>query len=364
LCHVLCIAAAARAQSISTPEPARPAPQEPARPDAGSVSPPPLDVAGYFSARNLGSDDLADHNIYREYSGSIFLSKTIGRWLFHSEINANTAPEWDSEGIHLFPRTSHLSVKLETASANFNWRDWLQVQAGFLFVPTYSRTHRYQSVMLTVDEPLIDQAVFPTAFKGAMIHGDKYFQDGGIGYAFYGGSSQQASFEDAVVAADLARSRSLGGKVVWHVPTRHRFRTLDVGVQAHRALNSDRSRTQIYGAHANLEIGRIQLLGELADAFIGASLGQARFDRRGYYLQTSYRLAPALFAVARYERLNRDSRYPDVNRLARQSFGVTYRPVPALSIKLEADRFEPVRDGRLPPYYGVGAGLVYFFRVP
>jgi hypothetical protein len=52
-----------------------------------------------------------------------------------------------------------------------------------------------------------------------------------------------------------------------------------------------------------------------------------------------------------------------VSRMARQSLGVTYRSTPALSLKLEVDRFEPQR-GRVPPYYGVGAGLVYFFRVP
>ena len=372
LCLILCVAGGARAQSAADPEPvpqaprasqAPQAPQEPAPPNADHGASFPLDVAGYNAVRNLTGDDLADRNVFREYSGSIFVSKTIGRWLFHSEINANTAPEWDSEGIHLLPRMSHLSVKLETASVNFNWRDWLQVQTGFLFVPTYWRTHRYQSTTLTVDEPLIDQAVFPTAFTGAMIHGDRYFEEGGISYQLYAGYAQQANFEDAVVSADLTRSRAAGGKVVWHVPSHHMFHTFDVGFHAHRALNSDTSRTHIYGAELNLEMGRIQVLGEFADASVGALPGRAGYYRQGFYLQPSYRIAPQLFLVARYERLNRDSRDPDVNRLAKQSLGVTYRPLPAVSLKLEADRFEPQR-GRLPPYYGVGFAVVYFFRVP
>jgi hypothetical protein len=365
LCQVLCLTTATRAQSVSAPELAPPAPQEPAPSAADKLAPPPLDVAGYFAGRNLESDDLADRSSYREYSGSIFLSKTIGRWLFHSEINANTAAEWDSEGMHLFPATSHLSVKLETASVNFNWRDSLQLQAGFLFVPTYWRTHRYQSTTLTVDEPLIDQAIFPTAFTGAMVHGDKYFDEGGVSYQFYGGSAQQANFEDATagVAGDLTRSRAVGGKMVWHLPSRHLFNTLDVGFHAHRALNSDTSRTQIYGTDLNVEIGPIQLLGAFEDASIGVSPTQAGYYRQGYYLQPSYRIAPPLFAVARLERLNRDSRDPEVNRMGKLSLGLTYRPVPAVSVKLEADRYEPAR-GRLSPYYGVGAALVYFFRVP
>jgi hypothetical protein len=348
------------AQSPSAPEPAT---QEPAIPAAYNKPPPLLDVAGYFAARNLESDDLVTRDSFHEYSGSMFLSKTIGRWLFHSEFNANSAAEWDSEGIHVFPATSYVSVKLETASVNFNERDWLQVQAGFLFVPTYWRTHRFQSTTLTVDEPLIDQAVFPTAFKGVMIHGDTYLEEGGISYQFYGGAAEQATFETPLSLPVSMRSRAVGGKVVWHIPSRHLFNTLDVGVQAHRALNSDTSRTQIYGAELNLEKGPIQLLGELADASTAALPGRTSFYRQGYYLQPSYRIAPPLFIVARFERLDRDSREPDVSRMAKESLGLTYRPMSAVSLKIEADRYEPAR-GRVPPYYGLGAAIVYFFRVP
>jgi hypothetical protein len=360
LFQALCVVDATRAQAIAAPEPA---PQEPEHPTAATVAPFPLDVAGYVAFRNLGSDDLIDRTSFREYSGSVFLSKTIGRWLFHSEINANTAPEWDSEGIHILPRLTNLSVKLETASVNYTWRDWMQVQAGFLFVPTYWRTHRYQSTTLTVDEPLIDQAIFPTAFTGAMIHGDRYREEGGISYQFYGGTSQQANFEDAVVGPDLVHSKSVGGKVVWHIPSQHLFDTLDVSFQVHHAMNSDTSRTQIYGGHVNVETGPFRLLGEFGDASIGTSPSGPAYSRQGYYLQPAYRIAPPLFVVARYERLNRDSRDPDVNRMARQSLGVTYRPILAVSFKIDIDRFEPER-GRVPPYYGLGAALVYFFRVP
>jgi hypothetical protein len=362
LCHVLCMAAGARAQDASAPEPARQATQEPA-PTSDTVAPSPMDVAGYLAARIITSDDLVNRDVFREYSGSMFVSKTIRRWRFHSEVNATTAPEWDSEGIHLFPRASHLSVKLETASVNFNWRDGLQLQAGFLFVPTYWRTHRHQSATLTVDEPLIDQAVFPTAFTGAMILGNKYRDEGGISYQLYGGSSQQATFANAAVLTALDRSGAIGGKVVWHIPSRRAFNTLDIGFLAHHGVDLESGSKQMYGAELNLEMGPLHVLGEFADSSNGPSPGQTAYTRQGYYLEPSYRIAPPLFVVARYERLNRDSRDADVNRLARQSLGVTYRPIPDLSVKFEANRLEP-RRGRLLPYYGVGASVVYFFRVP
>src|ERR1700730_1930289 len=87
LCQILCMASGTRAQSIADPEPvpqasqasqAPQASQEPAHPVTDHVASSPLDVAGYNAVRNLMGDDLADRNAFREYSGSIFVSKNIG----------------------------------------------------------------------------------------------------------------------------------------------------------------------------------------------------------------------------------------------------------------------------------------------
>lgn len=170
--------------------------QEPPAPQMTASHSLPFELAGYVNFRYLNDDALQEHKFFREYSASLFLSKTIGRWRFHSEFNANTSPEYDSDGIHLFPRRPSLSVKLDSAFVNYNQRDWLQVQAGFLFIPTYWRMHRYQSTTLTVDEPLIDQNLFPTALKGGAVYGDKYFEDGGVSYVVYAGVDQQSQFEE------------------------------------------------------------------------------------------------------------------------------------------------------------------------
>jgi len=325
----------------------------------------PVDVAGYLDFRQLASDDLSVTRPFREYAASVFLSKTIGRWLFHSEINGNTAPEWDSEGLHLFPRSTNLSVKLETASVNYNWRDWLQGQAGFLFVPTYWRMHRYQSVVLSVDDPLIDQSIFPTAFKGGMVHGDKYFEEGGFSYHLYGGVSQEAKFHDAVPGDDLRRARSVGGKFVWHVPTRHFCDTFDIGVHQLTAhfTTGRLSRTDFHGAELNVARGPIRVLAEFAASSNRVQPGQTSSPRQGYYLQSSYRFSPTLFGVAEYDRLTRGSRVDDQFRLARLSMGLTYRPVSPLSLKFEVDRRVPLRSS-LPAYHGVEAAIVYFFHTP
>jgi hypothetical protein len=334
-------------------------------PDSSVAAPAkfPLDVAGYLSFRALNDDDLSEHNFYREYAASVFVSKKIGRWLFHSEFNANSASEFDTEGIHLAPRNGNLDVTLETASVNYNWRDWLQVEAGFLFVPTYWRTHRYQSTNLTVDEPLMDQNVFPTAFKGGMLHGDKYFEHGGLSYVIYGGISQEPEiFTTDVTSLEVDRARAIGGKLVAHVPTGRFLDALDIGYHRLEQRFDDRDE-HLDGAELNIQKGRFQLLGEFGHMSAIPSNGQAKFFRQGYYLQPSYRITRQLFAVGNYDWLNRDSRYAAESGLARQSVGLTYRPRTSLSLKVEADRYEPQRNV-LPAYYGASVGVVYFFHLP
>jgi hypothetical protein len=324
----------------------------------------PLELAGYLSVRSVSVDLLEQHRFFREYSGSLFVSKTIGRWRFHSELNANSAPQEDAEGIHLFTPRRSLSVKVDSASLNYNWRDWLQADAGFLFVPTYSRTHRYQSTNLTVDEPLMDQNVFPPAFAGIAIRGDKFFDEGGLSYQIYGGATQEGHFSLMPGDTQIDRAPALGGKLVLHVPTRHFFNTFDIGFHRLEEWNAaDFERHHSNGWEVHVDKGRVGFLAEFARTSMMPSDGKPTHFREGYYVQPSYRITPRLFAVASYDFLDADSLQPTKNSLARQSAGLTYRPLPGLSLKLEADRYQEQR-GRLPAYYGATAGIVYFFRLP
>jgi hypothetical protein len=323
----------------------------------------PLEVAGYVNFRYLNDDAFQEHNFFREYSASLFLSKTVGRWRFHSEFNANTAPEYDSDGIHLFPRRESLSVKLDNAFVNYDARDWMQVQAGFLLVPTYWRTHRYQSTTLTVDEPSIDQNIFPTALKGGALHGDKYWGDGGVSYIAYGGVVQQTEFLENVQSEVVQRARVAGGKLTFHVPSRQLFRTFDIAVHRLHEVDSGGTPDETYGVELQLSKSRFEVLGEFAHTSVDVVNGNRRYIRQGYYIQPSYRINSKLFAVVRFDRLNRDSRFADQNSLTRQLAGFTYRPIPAVSLKVEGNRYEP-EGARVAAYYGVTTGLVWFFHLP
>jgi hypothetical protein len=324
----------------------------------------PLEVAGYINFRYVNDDALQEHDFFREYSASLFLSKTVGRWRIHSEFNADTAAEYDSDGIHLFPKRPSLSVKLDSTFVNYNLRDWFQVQTGFLFIPTYWRTHRYQSTTLTVDEPLMDQVVFPTALKGGALYGDKYWGDGGVSYIAYGGVDQQSQLIENIQAIQTERAQVVGGKLTFHVPTRRFFSTFDVAAhRLHRGVGSDNKPDEIYGVELHVGKGQFEVLGEFAHASMDIGKGDRSYIRQGYYIQPSYRITQQLFAVFRYNNLNRDSRYADQSRLATQSAGLTYRPIPSVSLKIEGDRYEP-QGARAGAYYGVTTSAVWFFHLP
>jgi hypothetical protein len=225
----------------------------------------PFDVAGYINFRYVNDDAFQEHNFYRDYSASLFLSKTLGRWRFHAEFNADTAAEYDDEGIHLLPKRPSLSVTLDSAFVNYNAWDWLQLQGGLLFIPTYWRTHRYQSTTLTVDEPLIDQTVFPTALKGVALYGDRYWGSGGASYIVCGGVDQQSQFQESTEVVEIETAHTIGGKLTLHVPSRQFFNTFDVAVQRlHRVGTDDGKPDEIYGVELHLSKSRYELLGEFA----------------------------------------------------------------------------------------------------
>jgi hypothetical protein len=340
-----------------------PAQQEPLPPERPASHHFPFEVAGYVSFRRLNDDALNKRHFYRDYSASLFVSKTLGRWRFHSEFNAEISPEYDSDGIHLIARRPSLSVKLDSAFVNYNARDWLQIQGGLLFIPTYWRTHRYQSTTLTVDEPLIDQNVFPTALKGGAMYGEKYWGESGISYIVYGGVDQQAQFDENTSTVEIEPARAIGGKVTIHVPSHQLLRVFDVSLHRLHRVVADGKADETYGVELQLSRNQFEILAEFDHASLDLVHGVRAYIRQGYYIQPSYRITPKLFAVFRYDHLNRDSRYLDENSLGRQLVGLTYRPIPLISLKVNAERYEP-QAGRLPAYYGLTASLVWFFRLP
>ena len=340
----------------------------------------PVDLAGYVGFRYVISPGQTD--AHSEYSSSIFLSKTLGRFRFHSEFNISNASQYDGEGISIFHPRPDLKAKLDSATLTYNFSDWLQVAVGFEFVPTYWRTHRYQSTTLTVEDPTIDQRVFPAAFKGGMIKGDRYFEHGGFSYELYGGESQRAEYLPGGQGSFISREPVLGAKFVAHVPTGSYLDSCDIGFQRMHSASGPGDRDELYGVEARVVKGRVELLAEFAHASMDIRHGIRDSLRQGYYVQGSYRLVRNLYAVARTDHANLDSRFEGPNDLKTLRLGLTFRPITALSLKAEVGRdqsphrFAGPGGGLLPGVgavspalqqqsaIGISIAIVYFFHLP
>jgi len=341
----------------------------------------PFDVSGYFSFRQLKGEEPGSRNAFREYAFSLFLDKAISKWRFHTEFNSEKSPHFDNDGILFGPDS--IKAHLHTAWVNFQQSDALQGRAGFLFVPTYWRTHRYQSTTLTVADPLIDRRIFPTGVVGAMAHGNKLFDDGGFSYTVYGGVAPRIGKPELPTAAgeggegeggegeddhhtmtaeefEAGRARSAGGTFLAHLPNGHRMNVLDFGFQYLHQTYSNHMGARIYGFESRIEKGRAALLAEFAHSSILEPGGERLYMKEGLYVQPSYRVLRNLFGVYRYDALNLDSRNTERGTLTRHTAGVTWRPIANLSLKAEYNRFEFTR-GEHPTYSGASAGVVYYF---
>ncbi len=338
----------------------------------------PFDVSGYLSFRQIKGEDPGSRDAFREYSFSLFLDKTVGKWNFHSEFNTEKSPHFDNDGILFGPDS--IKAHLHTAWVNFQQSDELQLRAGFLFVPTYWRTHRYQSTTLTVSDPLIDRRIFPVGVVGAMGYGSKRFDDGGFAYSVYGGVAPRvpapelptvggdaetgdAGTEDHATSEaefEAGRARSIGGTFLAHVPNGHNLNVTDIGVHYLYQKYSDGKGARIYGFESRIEKSRLALLAEFAHSSILEENGERLYLKQGFYVQPSYRLLRNLFGVYRFDVVNLDSRNTERGNLTRHTAGITYRPIANLSLKAEYNRFE-FTQGEHPTYSGASAGVVYYF---
>ena len=342
-----------------------------------SRKPLPVEVSGYFSLRQMRGED-SSRTGFLEYAGSLFLSRTYKRWNIHSELNVEHSPDFDGDGILFGPK--NVGAHLHTAWINYAYRDWLNARGGVLHVPTYWRTHRYQSTTLTVEEPLIDLRVFPSAIIGGMIHGSSYFGESGLTYSLYSGGgllggrgfdnhsslpNEESSAPEGVMTPEssipeLKNSRAMGGTFTYHFPSHQFFQHLDFGVHRLQISYAGGSRQSINGFDLEVEKKRLSFLGEYAHASVIGAEASQRLFREGYYLQPSWRIRPKLFGVYRFDSFGEGNRSESPSKVRRQTAGLTFRPIPTVSLKLEyvRHRFNNIDS---EAHNGVSFGAVYYF---
>jgi hypothetical protein len=311
--------------------------------------PPPetsTELSAFLASRWINTGLKGPAATYQVHTASLFFGKTYGNWSFHSEMEFDYLPELAHGSIPT--GASKGEVELETAWLNYKKRDWLNMRAGILITPNYWRLHNYSSTTMTVQAPLLYETVFPPNVAGIMIHGSKYFEDNGFTYSVYAGQGRE--FLDS----HHNSRNAAGASFLAHLPSRRWLKTFDIGVHHYRD-RIDQGRRTIWGFESHIERDRFGLLSEFAHSRIGS--GSGRDLVQGYYLQPSVRMAGQLYGVYRYDRLHPGG---GETKVERHTFGVLYRPLPAVALKLEWNRYpsEPASPAR----NGLAAGVSIFVR--
>jgi hypothetical protein len=294
-----------------------------------------------------------------EANATLFISKRLGAWQMHAKLNANSARQLDRDGIGLIRQREHFATDVDAAWVNYNARDWLQWRTGLLYIPTYWGSRRFQSATLTVADPFIDQEIFPAAFTGTMLHGDRLFEDGGFSYSVYAGKGLEADHLDGEECR-VAKPRIYGGKGVWHVPTRRRLDLFDISYQRMRGAYPGRASEVVDGIELRVEKGRISLLGELAQARVRLAGDGDRVKRFGYYWQPSLKVSQRLTGVMRYE--NARLRHDQGIHMSRLSMGAAYRARPSVWIRADVLRHGLTGEAGHRSWGG-SVGIAYFFQI-
>jgi len=323
---------------------------------ADSAKQTPFDVSGYVGTRRITDDDIEHEMRVQEYTAALFLSKSVGRWNFLSEIQVHNLKQGSIDGLPLGPRRA--GAQVQTAWGNYRFRDSFQLRAGHQLVPTYWRLHRYQSTTLTVEDPLLDSNVFPASFDGVAAHGSHFGDLASVSYSVYGGSGNRISPVEE--AGRFRRTAAIGSVVSVGLAPRRAVESLELGYSRFAERYSATSNNHAQGVQMHGERGRLTWLAEFAHSRF-REVGVSRpFTRQGYYAQPSFRIRSNLFGVYRYDNLRMNlSDFQDHYR--RHTAGVVYRPVPALSLKANYVRYS-YRSDHLGGFTGINAAIVYFFR--
>jgi len=322
-----------------------------------------LSIHGYYDFQYIDADsEVLGSFIQNELS--IFLRSTTDdeRWTIFGELEFERIDGND----YLASRGSESGeIEVETAWLEYRHNDRLRIRAGKLLLPQYWQTYHYPNLTLSSVPPLMVGNVFPKSIDALQLSGDWWIaNERGISYTLYGGNGGDANR----FGLDRNENKALGGRLTFHLAGKNKpawLDTLDFSLSAFLGDDDNGLGETILGADAQIRMGRVELLTELAHS------NQARrthtffhpLHRRdgeslGFYVQPSYRLSPKWHAFYRYDYLDLDDEGWTPYDEARHTLGLNFRPQPNISLKLEFFHGEPEDQ---EDFNGLASSVVFNF---
>ena len=291
-----------------------------------------LNIGGYISIRyedikdrdwSIGARDL-----------SLFFSENLSsRWQLFSEleigqaldISPNSVSERDSE------------VDLERLYADYRATKEVTIRFGKFLTPVghWNQIHA-DPLVWTVDRPVTTATPFARHATGAMVYGAFSALHNDWDYNLFIDQSdlldpaqqQELAFEGggAGISPHNAFERGAGARLSYHFLDD----AANIGASYLRyEMYELRERKQLYGLDALWTVNRMEFSGEW---IYRASLGDIEADEHGGFVQAVFPLSAHVYAIGRHERYKAAllAQTATIN-----SAGLTWRPHPAIAVKLE-----------------------------
>lgn len=307
-----------------------------------------LDIGGYTS---LQYENLKGRSpVFSLHDLSLFVSKRLGsNWSVFTEMEVGDALRVSEDG----DVTHNEEFDIERLYADYRHSPEVTLRLGKFLTPVgrWNMIHA-DPLVWTVSRPLTATAPFARHATGAMLYGAVPAAGRDLDYWFFvddtvqldHGEADERAYDTAGSSIDTPNQfdRAVGGRLLYHF-LEDRF---SVGASyvylANRAPQPDQN---LVGVDFLWSSRHVELSGE---AVIRTVDDGSHADARGAYVQAVVPLPQHFYAIGRYERYRAD----DLDGTARlHTFGLTYRPRPPLSLKLEyrngADNERVAPDGWL-----------------
>ena len=291
-----------------------------------------LDLGGYLS---LQYDNLSGQEaVFSVPDLSLFVGKRLNaRWSLFTELEVGDALQVDTDG-----QVAHnQEFDVERLYAEYRASPAVNLRFGKFLTPVgrWNMVHA-DPLVWTVSRPLTATAAFPRHAVGMMAYGSIPAAGHDLDYwAFVDDTAALDPWETDEPAFDLPGSsvtvsnvfdKAAGGRLLYHLFDDH----LSLG--ASYVYFESREETQdmnLLGLDFFWEGPYLELSGE---AVYRTTDGWSQSDERGGFVQLAVPLPHQWWLIGRYERYQADvlDADPRLNTL-----GLTYRPIPPVSFKLE-----------------------------
>jgi len=291
-----------------------------------------LDVGGYLS---LQYDNLRHQTpVFSVHDLSLFVNKRFGaRWNVFTEMEVGDALKVTTEG-----HVSHSpEFDIERLYADYRVGPAVTLRFGKFLTPVgrWNMVHA-DPLVWTVSRPLTTTAAFARHATGAMMYGSVPAVGHDLDYWVFADDTAQldplqrkeAAFDTPGSTLTMTNNfnRAVGGRLLYHF-MRDR---LSVGASyLHFEMKHPRQDKNLFGLDFYWKARYLELSGE---AVYRAIKGSSESDERGGFIQAVVPIPHHLYLVGRHERYRATvlTANPTIN-----TFGITYRPRPPISVKLE-----------------------------